>query len=259
MKKLFATILAVSSLLCMMSCGHGPWHKNQPSKKEKKEINKALGYFSKLSIDSPYEVVFKQTNESSVRIVGNSDDVADIVARVEGTVLKIWSKRSIRGSFREIKSNDVKIYIASPDLTAVIMRGLGVFKVDGAIDTDTLDINLNGLGDMAFNDIVCDNISVMLRGGGNIEVDSVKSVSSSISLVGMGDIDMSLSKVLSTHITLIGVGDIDVKFKDCRSANCRLIGVGNIELSGNVDRLSSEQKGTGSIDLDNLTVKESIP
>ena len=108
------------------------------------------------------------------------------------------------------------------------------FVPTGEVDTDTLDIQLLGAGNVEFDNIVCDNAYFFLRGAGNIEVDNITSQ--------------------NTEIQLMGVGEADVNFVNSGNLKCVLRGVGNIDVEGDVRTFTKSVSGTGSIDADKLRV-----
>lgn len=222
-------------------------------KKEQVEVSRKARYFSQVDISALCDVHFIQGDRPSVRIVGDRRDVENIITVYNGEELSIRSK-SMRDSFLfSEKREAVQVYITSPDLIRVSMRGAGDFEVSGKLDTDTIDIRLKGAGNVHLPDVICDRIAVSLNGVGEVDLDKVQCDVASLSLRGAGEIDANLFKVGHTDINLLGTGEMDIHFNDCLSAVCELKGIGEIELKGSVKTLRKTRKGTGSIDTDGLT------
>ena len=104
------------------------------------------------------------------------------------------------------------------------------------LDTDNLDIELRGSGDVEFDNVICDHIGVALVGSGDVEVKKVKTLQSMVELIGSGDIKM--------------------KFEDSGRVEARLMGSGDIALSGRVQSLREDVRGSGDLETSRLIVKE---
>ena len=139
-----------------------------------------------------------------------------------------------RDWFRVDHSEKADIYVSSPDLISVVMRGAGDFEAKNLLDTDTLNVELNGAGNIDFDRIVCDEAYLIVKGAGNLEVDKLTAN--------------------RTKIAMLGVGNADVEFVNAGHVDCLLSGVGNIDLEGTVKSLSKNVRGTGNIDTTELMV-----
>lgn len=212
------------------------------------------GYFSRIMMDTPYEVIFSQKDSVSVRVEGLKDNLSKVKISCSDGILTIRNKSFGNNMFSNDGSS-VSIYISSPDLTDIILRGAGDFNVVSDIDTDTLNICLQGAGDIGFGNIVCDVLRAELNGSGDIGAERVKCVSAVLRLMGAGEMDFGLQNVDYTDVKLIGTGDIDIDFDHCRFAKCSLWGIGDMTLSGTLSRLDKEKRGTGRISDNGLNME----
>ena len=241
-------------MLLMVSCHFRDKDEICVAEKELVTVSLKANYFSEILVDAPYEVDFVQGNSASIRIEGKKDEVSNVITVCKGERLIIKNKLFANAIVSDRKS-DVKIYVTSPDLTEVTVKGLGNFRVMDKIDTDTLRVNLLGAGDVKFDNVVCDVLYTVLKGSGDISMNTVEGVSASVCLIGAGDIDLNLLKMRYTDVKLIGVGDIEINFDSCKFAKCALVGVGDIKLKGNLNAFEKEKKGTGTINVDELKVE----
>ena len=132
-------------------------------------------------------------------------------------------------------SKDVTIYVTSPDFLGISLKGSGDFECQQLLDTDNLDIVLNGSGDIRFDDIICDQVNV--------------------SLVGSGDVDVKNVKTLRSKVSLIGSGDISVSYDDSGYVEAHLTGSGDITLKGDVKDYKYNVRGSGDMHTGELVVK----
>lgn len=181
------------------------------------------------------DVRFVQGNTYAVRVEGSKSLVDNVETTFRDSTLVINDNTQKRSWKDKINKKTVTIYVTSPDLVSVKLVGMGDFKVQGPLDTDTLAVELRGMGDIDLDDVICDAFDG--------------------TLIGMGD--MQVGKLTSGRTTLLlkGMGDVDVHFANSGEVGCTLIGMGDITLTGNVSRLSKEKRGSGDIDVDGLTVR----
>jgi hypothetical protein len=225
MKKLlllFAAVLTLTSCHTKAKRSYGP---------EITSVRHARP-FEKIQVKGACDVKFAQGDAFSVKVVGADELVKDVVTQFSGTTLTI-SMKDKHQKFMTFKRKHMPVvYVTSPDLIAIRMEGAGDFEIDGPLDTDTLNVFLKGVGDIELKRVVCDEFYGTLLGTGDIDVDELTAAYS--------------------EIRLKGVGDVDVNFVNSGTAVCTLQGVGDVELSGTLQSLQKEVKGTGDIQTKDL-------
>ena len=55
----------------------------------------------------------------------------------------------------------MEVYVTSPDLIGVTLKGSGEFISSEKVDSDNLEITLAGSGDILFTEIICDKIKTI--------------------------------------------------------------------------------------------------
>ena len=233
MKRFFSIMMAVAMMLGFAACNssnanEGADSKNDNSltydgRKVTKQL-KSLPYFNKVVLDGALDVEFSQASRGGVAIKGRKSIVDNVKVKVKNQTL--YLSLDEKDWFRVDHSEKADIYVSSPDLISVVMRGAGDFEAKNLLDTDTLNID--------FDRIVCDEAYLIVKGAGNLEVDKLTAN--------------------RTKIAMLGVGNADVEFKNAGHVDCLLSGVGNIDLEGTVKSLSKNVRGTGNIDTTELMV-----
>ena len=175
--------------------------------------------------------------------------VGELMTLLLSTEKKFTSFLNIMGS-----NNGVKIYISSPNLVAVNVKGVTDFHAN-KIDTDNMLIDLSGVGESYIDTLICNNFDTQVKGTGDVEVKSLEAITAKVFLKGTGDVKVSCHKVQNTVLSLQGTGDIEANMDNCGKVNANLQGTGDITIKGNVTALEKSEHGTGDIDTDNLTVK----
>lgn len=244
MKRIFSIMMALAFVFAFAACNasnakEGLDAKNGKSisydgRKVTKQL-KSLPYFNKIVLDGALDVEFSQASRGGVAIKGRKSIVENVKVKVKNQTL--YLSLDEKDWFRVDHSEKADIYVSSPDLISVVMRGAGDFEAKNLLDTDTLNVELNGAGNIDFDRIVCDEAYLVVKGAGNLEVDKLTAN--------------------RTKIAMLGVGNADVEFKNAGHVDCLLSGVGNIDLEGTVKSLSKNVRGTGNIDTTELMVRGS--
>lgn len=241
MKRIFSIMMALAFVFAFAACNasnakEGLDAKNGKSisydgRKVTKQL-KSLPYFNKIVLDGALDVEFSQASRGGVAIKGRKSIVDNVKVKVKNQTL--YLSLDEKDWFRVDHSEKADIYVSSPDLISVVMRGAGDFEAKNLLDTDTLNVELNGAGNIDFDRIVCDEAYLIVKGAGNLEVDKLTAN--------------------RAKIAMLGVGNADVEFKNAGHVDCLLSGVGNIDLEGTVKSLSKNVRGTGNIDTTELMV-----
>ena len=244
MKRIFSIMMALAFVFAFAACNasnakEGLDAKNGKSisydgRKVTKKL-KSLPYFNKIVLDGALDVEFSQASRGGVAVKGRKSIVENVKVKVKNQTL--YLSLDEKDWFRVDHSEKADIYVSSPDLISVVMRGAGDFEAKNLLDTDTLNVELNGAGNIDFDRIVCDEAYLVVKGAGNLEVDKLTAN--------------------RTKIAMLGVGNADVEFKNAGHVDCLLSGVGNIDLEGTVKSLSNNVRGTGNIDTTELMVRGS--
>ena len=230
-------LLAVLTLGMLASCSCQGVRVNWTKTKAHGEVTHSITDFERIELLGSLDVKYMQADSFSVTVNAPVEVIDDVETRVEGNVLKIKMKGENNFiNFGVKDSEDVVVYVTSPDFLGITLRGSGDFECQNLLDTDNLDIVLNGSGDITFDDIICDRINVSLVGSGDVNVKNVKMLQSSVNLVGSGDIKMAFNNG----------GDVE----------SNLTGSGDITLTGSVKRYRSNVRGSGDMHTDGLYIRE---
>lgn len=268
-KRVFSFVMLVAICVACTAC----YYSSSDFKADRSFVKRVVkvGYFCKIESYTSADIKFVQGKTSSVRIEGTKSLVDNLDVRQKGETLVINTKG--RG-IRFVGQSRLTVYVSSPDITSVYLKGSGDFEAQSNIDTDALDVELSGSGDVDLRNVLCDNISLRLRGSGDVKALSVDCAAANLELLGSGDLevktlkarkavaalrgsgdlDATLIGVADVQASLLGSGDLDLNFVNCGNANIDLRGSGDIELKGTLRTLNTNKKGSGDIDRSELRV-----
>ncbi len=250
-KKLVHYAFLLSAVFCMLSCLDNDTKLGTLVDNSTITERRNIKPFTSLVVDGSYDVHFFQSDKSVVKLTGTQNEIKNVKLQNRGGQLYISRNH---GSLSTGGSNGVDIYVYSPNLISVDMRGCGDFFCKDGLDTDTLRMFMRGTGDVEFGNIVCDDFHLVMYGAGDVDVKELQTVSSHIVLRGTGDVELHERGVAYTSLQLIGCGDADISFERCGTADCRLIGTGDITLKGDLRKLTKTKRGTGSLETKKLKV-----
>lgn len=217
--------------------------------------------FEQICNTTPYKVLYEQGDSCGIWIDGEEKAVLSIEAKSDGKKLVITSKGStnITHGLKELLAMAIDednydkiqttIHITSPDLIGVEVKGSGEFTCNGIVDSDNLNISLEGSGDICFSDIICDNANVTCIGSGDVEINKLTSINTNVELKGSGDIEIFQTNVSKTHAKLLGSGDIDITGDRCGSIIAEVLGSGDIDINGAFESIDEQISGSGSISI----------
>ena len=234
MKKVLFAIVALGILT---SCSCNGLRVDFTKTEAQAEENRQITGFERIEQLGSIDVKYEQADSFSVVVKAPVKVIKDVETSVEGDKLVVCMKGSNKFiNFGVSDADDVTVYVTSPDFLGIELRGSGDFECKQLLDTDNLDISLNGSGDIKFDNIICDKVNVSLVGSGDVEVKNVKMLQSNINLVGSGDVKMHFDEGGTVESTVTGSGDIS--------------------LSGNVKEYKSQVRGSGDIHTDELRIKK---
>jgi len=247
MKKFLFVFLTLMVFCAMIPVAAG-------NKNDVREVRK-VPRFERILLKGSPTIKYRQGSQCSVEVKAPKSVIKNVVTQVEGNKLVVNVKSS-NWLFNIGDDDEVVIYVTSPDLIGVELLGSGNFESKGSLDTDNLDVELKGSGDVVFSDIICDKIRVSLVGSGDLDIEKVVALYSDVKLIGSGDMVVKQQKVKQSKVELKGSGDIKMTMLNCGSVDCRLLGSGDIMLQGDILSYKSYSRGSGDIHTIGLTVKE---
>jgi hypothetical protein len=153
--------------------------------------------FKKIDISAGYEVIFTQSNQTSVTI--ESDNFDRITAKQTGDTIKIGRPQNtnIRGRVHDV------VRISAPDLEQAKLNAGVKFLVDG-LQVDNLALDINAGVEADFKRVNARNIDLDANAGVEIELDGACEMLSIDASAGV-EIDASGLRCKSANVDA-GVG-----------------------------------------------------
>jgi hypothetical protein len=162
--------------------------------------------FDAIVINGHADAVFTQSSTYEVTLSTQENIFDHMDIRVEGSTLVIETKDKVN-----IRAEKYDFVLQAPVLKSLTVNGASDFNIPSGLRTEgDLKIEVNGAGDLTFNQIECNTLSVQANGASDIDADSLKVNSMSILVNGAGDVRLS-GTTESASFEVNGAGDIDAR------------------------------------------------
>ena len=215
-----------------------------------------LGEFNGFHTEGNIEVVFKQADTYSVKAIGHEGAIEQYDFNIDNNgCLMVRQKDDVGERYDNIP--EITLLIKSPRLKNVIMSGGDVELKGELVQNDSLNIYVEGNGDVYAKSISVDALNIEVSGNGDVEIRKAGITGDAKVIVnGDGNIDGKL-KCDNAIMEVNGSGSIDIDIK-CKDLTARCNGRGEIELKGKCRTLRKRKGAGGRIDSHNLTVEKEI-
>jgi len=186
-----------------------------------------LSGFDEILINGHADAVFTQSDTFEVALTAQENIFDHVDYRVEGTTLILETKDK-----RGVRSESYDIVLKAPSLKRVTVNGASDFKIPaGLASEDDLRIEVNGAGDLSFNQIRCGNLTIQANGAADIDATSLQVQDLSIQVNGAGDVRASGVVAGDASLEVNGAGDIDAeKLQVAGKVNKHAAGIARIKI-----------------------------
>ncbi|CAD7808508.1 hypothetical protein CHRY9390_01842 [Chryseobacterium aquaeductus] len=178
--------------------------------------NRNVGEFSGIEVSTGVNVVFKQENSTSVKVLADSDKLQYVITKVENGVLKVYIDN--KGSKR-LKFKNLSVNISSPKMDNIKTSSGSNFTVVNSIKENNLQIEASSGSSIAGKFTVNNIADFSVSSGSNVKANitsgkiMLKSSSgSNISVEGNADIgiiDVSSGSVCKAENLRVNNADVE--------------------------------------------------
>ena len=209
--------------------------------KDRLEQTVPVTQFDKVSLTAGFIVNYTQGVNHECTIFASPKDMEHVKAEVKNNQLYlsvIIDKKKMKKMkySTSILSEDVIVYVTSPELVKASCVGSGEFIATTDIKSEDVKFDISGTGEIKLKKVTADNMTLNIAGAGDIKIDNVDAVCQ------------------KTVLSVAGAGEISASFTDCNELKCSIAGAGEIELKGKVANYSESIAGAGKIKKDGLKI-----
>lgn len=221
-------------LAVILTFGLQSWKGSQQKEERKIEA------FDELSLSIPATIYFTQQAKTSMVIEASATDLAEIKTISEGDELEIKAKN------KSHRFSDVTIYLSSPNIETFNLGGSGDIIAKEAVETNELEINIGGSGNVQMENLTAKEVEVSVAGSGDVLLKGTGH-ELDISIAGSGDVNAIDFVAREADISIAGSGDVKVYAEE--KLETSIVGSGDIYYKGKpiVDATSLGSGSTKSI------------
>ena len=229
--------------------------------KDRLEKTVKVTQFDKVSLTAGFVVKYTQGLNHECTIFASPKDMEHVKAEVKNNQLYlsvIIDKKKMKKMkySTSILSEDVIVYVTSPELVKASCVGSGEFIATTDIKSEDVKFDISGTGEIKLKTVTADNMTLNIAGAGDIDLQQANVKDIDVSIAGAGDIKIDNVDAVcqKTVLSVAGAGEISASFTDCNELKCSIAGAGEIELKGKVANYSESIAGAGKIKKDGLKI-----
>lgn len=204
----------------------------------KVEKVRALGAFTRLRIEGPFDVRLAQAGSDQAVVVADDNIEPLIETTLEADSLVVRMKREA-GFTTRLRPT---VRIDARALQAVTINGSGDLAVE-QFKADSLNLSIVGSGDVHFGLVELKDLAVSISGSGDVRVAG-RAEQQSWRVSGSGDVDARSLGGRSARVELHGSGDVDLGVTE--QLDVKLSGSGDLSYAGR-PQLRQSVSGSGEV------------
>ncbi len=217
------------------------WKKSIKGNGKVTKITRSTGDYDAVRCAGFMDFELVNGREGNISIEGEENLLDYIVTEIKNDelVVKVEKGVNLKTSWKK----GIKITIPLEDIEKVSLSGSGDVWNNDKLNTDELNVELSGSGDINLN-VETNSLSSALTGSGDIKIVGDTDVLET-KITGSGDFHGFELNSDNTEAYVTGSGDIKVVSNKLLKA--RVTGSGDITFKGNPDKEDTKVTGSGSI------------
>lgn len=130
------------------------------------------------------------------------------------------------------------------DLKSLQVNGSGDFITSKKLDVGTLELGVNGSGDMEL-ELKAGAVNIGINGSGDVELNG-DAQNVSISINGSGDVEGKKFETVDANVSIQGSGDTEIRVTGTLEVN--IMGSGDVTYSGKPENVKTNVMGSGDVE-----------
>jgi hypothetical protein len=211
------TVLASALLLGFASCSKEALRGSGDTVTETRTVSS----FSRVELSGAEELEVLHGNDVRVEVSGYRNLVSDYETSVSGGTLELRFDRDVIN----VRNNNLRVRIYTPDLEAVSLEGSGKVRVLGNGDIHLSHAEINGSGEITVSQPAVANREFEINGSGKIFARDAAAEHVDAEINGSGDIEVTATGTLDATIN----GSGKIKYWGGATLKTNISGSGEVE------------------------------
>lgn len=255
--KQFFVVLSLMAFMTMTSCqvqvGDKEWslgklYKNDtPTQVHQLGQETAMSPFNELDVPGPFNVIYEQGGNYTVRIEGTIEQLEKMTVYVKNARLYIDRCDSKNNNFQGLQ-----VFVTSPDIEKIDIAGSGRVTVPNALKTDKIDLDVSGSGQITLAQLECTELNTDIAGSGSVVIGPVQANTVKNDIAGSGKIEVAALVCKKVTNDIAGSGKVTLNNLNVDKVNSDIAGSGKVILNGTVGSHTEDIAGSGKVDVSGL-------
>ncbi|HMR82198.1 MAG TPA: head GIN domain-containing protein [Niabella sp.] len=233
MKKLF-TIIALLAIVFV----HAGCEKVSPVGPVVNE-KRSVSSFNKIELRFDANVIFTHSGSKSVEVEASQNIQSLILTEVNGSTLVLKTLPNTK-----IDEGDVTIYISNPSLSGINLNGNGEFTSETGISGATMNIRVNGNGNVNLKELTAHMLDADISGNGGISINTGTVLKQDVKVSGNGSYRAEYIESNEASVKITGNAGAWIWVSE--KLNAVITGSGNIWYKG-APVINSTITGSGKV------------
>jgi len=177
--------------------------------------------FTAIECSIPCEIEYS-SGEKSISVTADQKILDNLLTKVKDGKLTISMDKVKIYNFGKME-----IRISSENIEKITLNGSVDFESDGGIDTESIEINLNGAAKMELDGLTAYSAAINANGPSSIEIEKIDCDNISVSMNGTGGCELE-GHAKKANLTVNGIGGIDIKKFTADELTSAVNGIGKI-------------------------------
>lgn len=217
-----------------------PWKKIEGSGNIKKE-SREVGTYTAISSAGSWDVKIAYGTSKAIEIEGDDNLLPYIQTEVEGSTLKIKSKKYYNLNARR----KIIIYVNLTKLTGIALAGSGnIIGTGNFTNEGKTNFELAGSGNVNIDFQTIDKVSISIAGSGNVNLGG-KANELDISIAGSGD--ANAERVIADDVKVSIAGSGLAKVTANKNLKASIAGSGYVYYKGTATNIKKSVLGRGKV------------
>jgi hypothetical protein len=197
--------------------------------------------FDKISVDYPARVLISQGSVETLKVAAEDNLLPGLKTEVRGDELRIYYESQDGEHVNPTKP--VIITLTVKELTAIDFSSAGELTLEG-LESDVLNVALDGAGNVKLNELSIKNLNVTLSGAGSTTASGTADTLN-LSISGFGSFNGKDLKCQTVDVTISGAGSATVRAEN--ELDATISGAGSVSYYGSPDNVRKQISGVGGV------------
>lgn len=162
-----------------------------------------LSSFTSIQADGSTDIEVYPSSTNKVIVTGYGNLIPIYETEVRGNTLYLDFKRG----YWNIMNNNITVTVYTTDMSSIHLNGSGKVHIYDGMTSSTMEVDVNGSGDVQVDDNNFQRFDCKVNGSGAIKARNADCEAVYANISGSGDIEVSVSELLEAKIS--GSGNID--------------------------------------------------